>query len=165
MNFSIPHHLRQAIRAQEPWTPDPHDRLMFKGHGSDSTADDQLLDMWTRPNPELTDTWDILSYALTVNGYEFYDMIVLAQDSDTPGLFDFARPIIENFRFTGRFEGGFAALRLALFVQQRIIRNDEQGGHDDEDDRMTAAMLTAFNTAICVAWESETAGAAPSSTP
>jgi len=152
MKFHFPKHLGTKIREQRPWVPNPNERLRFGGHGSDATADDQLLDMWTRPNLALTDTWDILSYALTVNGYEFYNMIVRAEDHSAPGLFEFARPILEAYRVTGKSDGSFTALRLALFVQQRIIRNDEQGGHDDETDRETNRMLRAFNTAIHEAW-------------
>ena len=132
--------------------------------GGEFGSGDTLRDMWTRPDPERVEVYEIFDYALTVDGY-FYAQAVLHSDlrKDAPRL-------LRKWRGPGRAAMRFVELRLLLFWRQRAAHHLWQGGSvrkrsadgseewvplksgPDEDD---ARDLRELNQAICAAWQQE----------
>lgn len=141
-----------STRSQNPWTPSSSKSLGFSD--ADSSDKNLLSDLWTRPNPALTDLGDILNYALTFNAYAYAERYL---NGDAMGdVFAVAEKVERRFRKKGRYEGSFVDLRLTLFALQRQIRNDSGfEGWGDEDDDREERHARALNAAICAAWERE----------
>ena len=121
-------------------------------------------DMWLRPNRELTDEHDILSYAISVNGHA-YARRVLGRD-----LFEMIDELRKRSLGPRVSTARFTDLRLLLFFTQRAWRHCYQGGtmtFKRKDGTETAiqaktgpddgeiADLRALHRAICDAWDRE----------
>ncbi len=125
------------------------------GSYADFGSGDLDRDMWRRPNPELGDAWDILAYALTVDGYA-YARAILGLD-----LRELQGELQSKWRGPQRSTMTFVELRLLLFWEQRAAHQLWQGGSidgvalksgPDEDDERR---LRELNQAICAAWDRE----------
>ncbi len=125
--------------APKPWQPED-------GH----TDPDFAGEMWTRPNPELTETWDILSYGLTV-GYGYADEILHVKKDRFTYFADIAERVRDQYEQTGKWQGTFEELRICLFMYQRGASKDD--GFLDEG---TVAAIQALYQAICRQWDLET---------
>ncbi len=106
--------------------------------------------MWVRPNPQLTNIWDIFKYALTVDGYEY-----AAQHFPHEGAADgfsrcgaLANAKAKQLRKTGRWTGSFEELRCCLFFEQRRWRHF---GYEPEGEDL--AMIRALHEEICRKWD------------
>jgi len=113
---------------------------------SDGTGDPDLLgEMWTRPNPDLEAVGDMLRYGLTVGGYA-YAPAHMGIECD-----DVAPRVEERYRKSGKWEGSFEELRLALFMKQR---QSHHWGYIPEGDWSNEVQI--LYRAICVQWDLET---------
>jgi hypothetical protein len=100
--------------------------------------------MWTRPNPTLTDIRHIFEYALTFDGYEYAKAHFALECGDLAN----ARAAV--FQTTGQWPGTFEELRCCLFFEQRRWRHF---GEEPTGDNLQK--LRALHTAICARWDVE----------
>ena len=129
-----------------PWHPLQEDPQPWERRGDSWVMlDPPELAVWARPNPALDETWDILLYALTVNGYSLARE-VLGRDCG-----DVARDVGQRRRETGVWSGTLAELRCRLFMAQRAAHWDDGSCRGPEANRD----LVALNLAICDAWARE----------
>jgi hypothetical protein len=113
-------------------------------------------EIWTRPNPLLTDVWHIFEYALTFDGYR-YAHEHFAEPRHRPDSTDacgnLANRKAAEFRSTGWWGGTFEELRCCLFFEQRRWRH-----FGDEPQGDALAMIQALHQAICERWDESAAG-------
>ena len=100
--------------------------------------------MWTRPNPELADLPDMLTYGLTAGGYD-YAPRHLGRDCG-----ELANDRLARYRETGQWAGSFEELRCCLFFEQRRWRH-----FGDDPDEAAAQAIRDLHAAVCRRWEQE----------
>ncbi len=124
--------------APAPWKPE------------DGYTDPDIAgEMWTRPNPDLTEFWDILHYGMTID-YGYAHQVQGVQDA-SEAFFEVANRCQDAYRQSAKWQGSFEELRITLFVCQRRWAHAD-GGPSEED----LALLRSLNAAICRQWDLET---------
>ena len=134
--------------------------------GGDPTwgSGDLRRDLWTRPNPELAEIYDIFDYALTVDGYCYAREILHAELSER------AEFLLKKWNGPKREELNFVELRLMLYWEQRCAHHCWQpigfvsrqpdgteetvwsDPHPNDDD---LRHFRELNGAICKSWDRE----------
>ena len=143
--------MNSDLKNQKPFRPGIDDYDRYDPHLSEE--ENLLAGLWVRPNPEL-EVFDIRCYAMTFDGYGYAGRFL--EEKDTHEVFKVADRIREQYHKTARLEGSFTELRLALFAEQRIIRNQEQSVRwDDPSIVDMEKYILELNSAICDAWERE----------
>lgn len=107
--------------------------------------------LWTRPNPDLDDLGAIERYALTFDGYRHAREQLGATEDNAPSVCGaIAERLEAGYRESGKWQGSFADLRIALFHWQR--RFHHRGEIPDDN----APAFRALYQAVCTQWDLET---------
>jgi hypothetical protein len=137
---------RYLVRRKHPVFMQPGEQPPAPFAGTEDWGDPDLPgEMWTRPNPDLTDLGAIWQYALTVGGYNY------ARQQLAVECGDLANERRQRYSEAGKWEGGFEELRCCLFFEQRRYRHF---GEDPEGEDLAA--ILALHRAICERWDCET---------
>jgi hypothetical protein len=144
--------MNPKFKDQEPFNPRTGD---YDRYDPSLTPEENLLNgLWVRPNPEPAEVFDIRVYAMTFDGYGYAERFL--EQKDSHAVFEVADRIRKRFRETGKLEGSFTELRLALFAEQRRLHNNEQWpGFDESCQNSAGNYLVILNKAICKAWDRE----------
>ncbi len=130
-----PRHTIFLDAGQSP--PEPYDpETGF--HGDPDTPGE----MWTRPNPALSDYRPLAQYALTVGGYHYAD------DNFGVDCFELDRIGSLLYSLTGKWLGTFDELRCCLFAEQRRLSHSDRYPEGKDLDYMRI-----LYSAICQAWD------------
>lgn len=99
--------------------------------------------MWLRPNRRLRSFDSNYPYSLTIDGYQFAELVWKVVDVSEK---------VQSYQAAdSSWDGPFEDLRCCLFHLQRRIRWAESGGPDTEGRRMYNSLYRA----VCDAWDRE----------
>ncbi|HWE61512.1 MAG TPA: hypothetical protein VHB98_07360 [Chloroflexota bacterium] len=118
---------RYMVRRKRPVFLGPVEDAPRPWRTEDGFADpDGAGELWTRPDPELTEIGDISQYALTI-GYGYGSAVLRVKDprSHYAAL---CERLEARYRETGKWQGSFEELRIALFFWQRRFHRPWAGG-------------------------------------
>jgi hypothetical protein len=121
----------------EPWRPSDETWIML--------APSELA-VWARPNPELERYHDILTYGLTVNGYDLAKFVL---QRDCPEV---AESVRERYERSGEWSGTLVELRCTLFMTQRAAHWNSQDGPPGS---AWLQSIIDLNHMICAVWDRE----------